>query len=329
MPFDLGALIGAGVTGARGIQEGIANRKLMEQQAMQQLLAKRLTEAQIANYQSEAATRGQKSVTRFTDRGLEVSRDGGMTWQPAQRVGGGSVGAPMKGRYQVTTDEFGNVTEVYVPDPREMQGEPGTPASPPGAPATPQGPTVGGGRPRSMAVPGVRGRSSPAARETNAAAGTTIRLIGEALDLSRDEKNMSFPLGAEVVTGAANLASKVGAGGLMRPFARMQLSPEQTAFRQKMDQILHFGGSILPKGGRSQRIMENLQQSYSPGAGVTNLPVFRQALQDFQDYARQIYVPGATRGSPYDLQFGGHDQRSPQPSTSSLDAAEAALGIRR
>jgi hypothetical protein len=313
---------------ATGAQQGIADRRAMQQKAMQDLLAKRLTEAQIANYQSEAATRSRKPpVTRFTDRGLEQYDEATDTWAPAKQspvVGGGTVGAPSKGRYQSVQDEFGNVSLVYVPDVREMT----SPETPPG-PQQPSTPKVGGGRtrpPSVVPVPGVHARANVGAVETHAAAGTTMRLLQEAMDLAKSDENMTFPWGASAAQGAAQTLGHIGLGGLAAPLARRQLTPGQTAFRQKMDQIVHFGGSILPKGGRSQTIMANLQASYSPGSGVTNLPVFRQALQDFYDYAAEIESGGqrSSRGAPQSVL-----PKSPPTSADALAAAEAALGIKR
>ena len=65
MGTSLGDILSGLAAAATGAEAGVSNRRELQRRAMQQLLAQRLQEAQIGNYQSEA--RRREAQTRIEE----------------------------------------------------------------------------------------------------------------------------------------------------------------------------------------------------------------------------------------------------------------------
>jgi hypothetical protein len=73
MPLDFGGLVQGLTTGARGIQEGIAERKKLEQQALRQRLADELMKAQTQYYQHRAQQPTATHIDPLSKQGIDAA----------------------------------------------------------------------------------------------------------------------------------------------------------------------------------------------------------------------------------------------------------------
>jgi len=125
-------------------------------------------------------------------------------------------------------------------------------------------------------------------RETNAAGHT-------ALDLIKDMRAAhAANAQSSQLPGTTNILRNVGrlpviggaAAGALEPLAQSEMTTEQARYQQKADQLLHLASSILPKGGRSVAILQNLRQSFTAAAGAKNPEAAQEALGELE---KQIY----------------------------------------
>lgn len=132
---------------------------------------------------------------------------------------------------------------------------------------------IGLGRPAAGAAGGVT------AMETRAAAQNALAALNQAdAVLQRDPNADILPTGAALARGAKAHGGIIGLlGGAAEPLAQQAMSATQQEFQQAMDQFLHNYASVLPRGGRSVAILQNLRNSFAPTAGQTE-PQVRAAF---------------------------------------------------
>ena len=176
--------------------------------------------------------------------------------------------------------------------------------------------------------------------EAAIAARNAIQSLTNALALAKKDPQARIrPVMASALAGAGTTGIGALARGLLGPMAQSQMTPNQQLYQRAIDQFKHNYASLLPKGSRSQAILENLGQSFSLSSGQTDpsvaagvdadqqrlirmlmplaqgkvinmgqLPGFAEAAQDFAN----PQTPGATpfTGTP---NFGDFRSGVPQP----------------
>lgn len=169
----------------------------------------------------------------------------------------------------------------------------------PPRPATSRGADAGASA-RARVAASVQGQ------ETRAAAKNALAALDQAdAALKLDPNADIYPTGAAIAEGAGNVPI---IGGLLKgatgPLGQAQLRPTQQQYQQAMDQFLHNYSALLPKGGRSVAILQNLRNSFTPRAGQESVPVrqaFRQARGNLRKQLEALAngqdageLPGAT-----------------------------------
>ena len=114
--------------------------------------------------------------------------------------------------------------------------------------------------------------NSVVTQETRAAAQNALAALNDADAALRADPNADIqPTTSAIARGAKSIPLVGGMlGGAMEPIAQSQMSPAQKQFQQAMDQFLHNYASLLPRGGRSVAILQNLRDSFAPKAGQTD-----------------------------------------------------------
>lgn len=273
MGFSYGILSGLtkDVTGA---QQGEANRKKLEQQAMHQMLADSLMSAQVEDTKAQTQQRLRppklpKSYTSHFD--------------------------PKSGKLISFDTETGKSTTEQV--------------------APPEAPTKAGdwslgqilgpdGQPQSVRINKIDGRVVPYGkpvpkagkaptvvdRETKAAARTALDLIGKMQKSAKaDMENSQLPVATSVLRGVGRLPM-VGESlkGLTEPGAQQFMTPKQAGYQQQADQLLHLASSVLPKGGRSVALLQNLRSSFTSAAGAKNPQAAQDALEELKKQITEV-----------------------------------------
>lgn len=272
MGFSYGILSGLtkDVTGA---QQGEANRKKLEQQAMHQMLADSLMSAQVEDTKAQTQQRLRppklpKSYTSHFD--------------------------PKSGKLISFDTETGKSTTEQV--------------------APPEAPTKAGdwslgqilgpdGQPQSVRINKIDGRVVPYGkpvpkagkaptvvdRETKAAARTALDLIGKMQKSAKANLETSeIPLMTGLVRGGQKMLDKVGAGGMLEPAAQHFMTPKQAGYQQQADQLLHLASSVLPKGGRSVALLQNLRASFTAAVGSKNPQAAQDALEELKKQITEV-----------------------------------------
>lgn len=119
------------------------------------------------------------------------------------------------------------------------------------------------------------GQGGVMAQETRAAARNALAALDQADAALKDDPNADiYPTGAAIAEGAGNVPVVGGLlKGAMGPLGQAQLRPSQQKYQQAMDQFLHNYSALLPKGGRSVSILQNLRNSFTPRAGQESADV--------------------------------------------------------
>ena len=114
--------------------------------------------------------------------------------------------------------------------------------------------------------------NSVTANETRAAAQNAIAALDDADAALKADPNADIqPTASSIARGAKSIPLVGGAlSGALEPIAQSQMSPAQKQFQQAMDQFLHNYASLLPRGGRSVAILQNLRDSFAPKPGQTD-----------------------------------------------------------
>lgn len=229
-------------------QQAIADEERKQRQA--------LIQAQILNYQSEAANRSK----------------------PKPRMAHYN---PKTGEVIYTTEEGPATSEkAGTPDPQPFERPIPVPA---GAtlvnPRT--GATVAQGAPKPLSV---------TERETNAAARTALDLVRQ-MKQAHGAKgdNSQLPLAASALRGVGRMPI-VGdlVSGITEPAAQSFMTPAQADYQQKADQLLHLASSVLPKGGRSMALLKNLRSSFTSSANAANPESAQQALNELEGQLNEV-----------------------------------------
>ena len=147
--------------------------------------------------------------------------------------------------------------------------------------------------------PGAAAAVGTVAQETRAAAQNALASLNDAdRALASDPNADIMPTSAAIAQGAGNIPIVGGVlKGAMGPIAQSQMSPSQKAYQQAMDQFLHNYASLLPKGGRSVAILQNLRQSFTPSPGQTE-PEVRAAFARARQHLRETLTALAEGKSP-------------------------------
>lgn len=140
-------------------------------------------------------------------------------------------------------------------------------------------------------------------REAQAAAKAVHDAAGEMAALYAKDKQS--PITPRLSAGVRGMGNAPIVGGLVRGFtegqANAMLSPNQRQFQKAADRMLHNIGSLLPKGGRSTAILQNLRHSFVPSAGEDDPETVRRTVEAAQQIA-DLYAR-AIAGQPVDI-FG-------------------------
>lgn len=125
-------------------------------------------------------------------------------------------------------------------------------------------------------------------QETRAAARNALAALNQAdAILKRDSNADILPPEVSLARGAQHIPV-IGTmlSGAMEPAAQAAMTPAQKQFQQAMDQFLHNYSALLPRGGRSVAILQNLRSSFTPGPGQ-NEPEVRAAFVKARDDLRR------------------------------------------
>ena len=169
--------------------------------------------------------------------------------------------------------------------------------------------------------PGAAAAVGTTAQETRAAAQNALASLNDAdAALGENNANDIMPTAASVARGVESIP---GVGGMLRgamePIAQHAMTPGQQKYQQAMDQFLHNYASLLPKGGRSIAILQNLRQSFTPGPGQTSAEV-RQAFANARAHLRHSLEALARGESPDYLPGVNAPIGAPSPATTTAPA---------
>lgn len=138
-------------------------------------------------------------------------------------------------------------------------------------------------------------------REAQAAAKAVHDAASEMAALYAKDKQA--PITPRLSAGVRGMGNAPLVGGLVRGFtegqANAMLSPNQRQFQKAADRMLHNIGSLLPKGGRSTAILQNLRHSFVPSAGEDDPETVARTVQAAQQIA-DLYAR-AIAGQPVDI----------------------------
>lgn len=122
-------------------------------------------------------------------------------------------------------------------------------------------------------------------------------------------------LGSVVASGLGHLAGKFGGHDVNTAISMQGLTPHQQQFQKAADRMLHNISALLPKGGRSVAILDNLRQSFTLSPGQTDAATVQRTVDAAQQVA-ELYAR-ALRGEKIDLQSElervGSGTRPPRP----------------
>lgn len=126
-----------------------------------------------------------------------------------------------------------------------------------------------------------------AERESRAAAKQAVESAAEMKRLF--DENPENAVTPRMSAGIRGMGNAPLVGGLVKGFtegtANNMLSGKQQQFQKAADRLLHNIGSVLPKGGRSVAILQNLRQSFVPSAGETDPATVARTVQAAQEVA--------------------------------------------
>lgn len=149
---------------------------------------------------------------------------------------------------------------------------------------------------------GGTGRGGVIGAESRAAAQLAVRAADEMAALYKADP--TSPINPSLSAGIRGMGHAPLVGGLIQGFTEGQanrlLTPNQQRFRKATDRMLHNVSALLPKGGRSVQILNNLRGSFSLAAGETDPEVVARTVQAAQEVADTYRR--ALRGESIDLQ---------------------------
>ena len=173
-----------------------------------------------------------------------------------------------------------------------------------------------------------RVNASVQGQETQAAARNALAALDQAdAALAKDPNADIYPTTSAIAEGAGNIPVVGGMlKGAMGPLAQSQLRPTQQQYQQAMDQFLHNYSALLPKGGRSVAILQNLRNSFTPRAGQESVPV-RQAFREARANLRKQLQALANGHEVGDLPTGSTEAPVPNApqSPSATPKAKATI----
>lgn len=136
-------------------------------------------------------------------------------------------------------------------------------------------------------------------RETNAASRTALDLIKDMRQAhGADATASQLPLASSILRGVGHLPVVGGMlSGATEPAAQQFMTPAQAGYQQKADQLLHLASSILPKGGRSMALLQNLRSSFTSSAGAKNPQAAQEALDELERQITEVLGDSAPPAS--------------------------------
>ena len=170
------------------------------------------------------------------------------------------------------------------------------------APATMQGsaPQAPIRQPQKTAKPATVKPLTVVERETKAAARTALDLVRKMrAQHTANPQNSQLSFGASALRGVGNLpVVGTALSGLTGPAAQQFMTPGQAGYQQEADQLLHLASSVLPKGGRSIALLNNLRASFTSAAGAKNPEAAQQALAEQENQLTEVLGEGPVPAPP-------------------------------
>ena len=309
---DFGSLLGALSTEAGGVASGMQARKDREAAARRQLLADRLAQAQIGNYESEVRHRTAQDQ-HANDPRYELRQDpvtGEFLYVPKTPTSGQgpihtNTGMSLKPDVRVVPLQGGGMGTTTV----RGKGQ----YSPTSPPAGSQGTPAGGARPGARGptpIPGA-GRINVQLQETEGAINMADKAVTEMEGLFQRSRSAAQPPNL-LQQGAAGLAGKIMGPGMGNAVMQSTLRPEQAQFQGAASAFMHTASSTLPKGGRSMGLLQSMMSAYQAASGQSDPALWGTFLQRAREYVNTLHQ-----------EFPSTNQATPRPSPAGRAPAPA------
>lgn len=283
-----------GLTSAyTGAQEGVAERKKLERQALQQQLADMLLKTQVQNLQSQIAARNKPPTPP----------------QPHRSFYGGNETLP-PGFADLNTGQ-------YIP-------LPGAQAKP----VAPKAPVMGSPEWLAAQAAGARARASatqdakehapltPAERDAAQRALDAVREMKSQYKGDKDAPSTSML--TAVAQGTTHALDKVGLGGLTAPIAQSSRSNAQAAFQRAATQLRHNLAAIQAHSRMQMGLIEDFNKAYVPPSGTSDETIAEAFATEWDRLEQQL--SRAVGETPRNLAAPTGGQASRKRSLSELEA---------